>query len=46
MDIHQRIDSVSSLVNIANVGEVPVTSQKEAQAKVAVRDHDTIILVA
>jgi len=44
MDIHQKIDSVSGTVNIANVGDVPVTSSKEAQAKVSVRDHDTIIL--
>jgi general secretion pathway protein D len=44
MDIHQKIDSVSGTVSIANVGDVPVTSSKEAQAKVSVRDHDTIIL--
>ncbi len=44
MDIHQKIDSVSGSVNIANVGDVPITSSKEASAKVSVRDHDTIIL--
>ena len=44
MDIHAKIDSVSGTVTIANVGDVPVTSSKEAQAKVAVRDHDTIML--
>jgi general secretion pathway protein D len=44
MDIHQKIDSVSGTVNIANVGDVPITSSKEASAKVSVRDHDTIIL--
>jgi general secretion pathway protein D len=44
MDIHQKIDSVSGTVNIANIGDVPITSSKEAQAKVAVRDHDTIML--
>jgi general secretion pathway protein D len=44
MDIHQKIDSVSGTVNIANVGDVPITSSKEASAKVAVRDHDTIML--
>ena len=44
MDIHQKINSVSGTVNIANIGDVPVTSSKEAQAKVAVRDHDTIML--
>jgi general secretion pathway protein D len=44
MDIHQTIESANGSVNIANVGDVPITSRKEAQAKVAVRDHDTIIL--
>ena len=27
-----------------NIGDVPITSEKDAQAKVSVRDHDTIIL--
>jgi general secretion pathway protein D len=31
-------------VNIVNVGNVPITSSKEAASKVSVRDHDTIIL--
>jgi general secretion pathway protein D len=44
MDIHTKIDTVLSTVTIANVGDVPVTGSKEAQAKVSVRDHDTIIL--
>jgi general secretion pathway protein D len=44
MDIHQKIDSVTGSVNIANVGDVPITSSKEAQAKVAVKDKDTVIL--
>jgi general secretion pathway protein D len=44
MDIHQTIESVAGSVTIANVGDVPITSRKEAAAKVAVRDHDTIIL--
>jgi len=44
MDIHQKIDDVQSFVNIANVGNVPVTSSKEAQTSVAVRDRDTIIM--
>ncbi len=44
MDIHQKIDSFEGNVEIDNVGEVPITSEKEAQAKVSVRDHDTIIL--
>jgi general secretion pathway protein D len=44
MDIHQRIDSFKGNVTVQGVGDVPVTSQKEATAKVAVRDHDTIML--
>ena len=44
MDIHQKIDSFEGNVTIQNVGDVPVTSSKEASAKVSVRDHDTIIL--
>jgi general secretion pathway protein D len=44
MDIHQKIDNFIGNVTIQNVGDVPVTSSKEAQAKVSVRDHDTIIL--
>jgi general secretion pathway protein D len=44
MDIHQTIESYDGDVDIANVGKVPITSRKEASAKVAVRDHDTIIL--
>jgi general secretion pathway protein D len=44
MDIHQTIESANGSVNIVNVGDVPITSRKEAQAKVAVRDHDTIML--
>ncbi len=44
MDIHQRIESVAGTVSIVNVGDVPITSSKEAQASVAVRDRDTIIL--
>jgi general secretion pathway protein D len=44
MDIHQKIDSFTGNVTIQGVGDVPVTSSKDATAKVAVRDHDTIIL--
>jgi general secretion pathway protein D len=44
MDIHTKIDSFEGNVTIANVGDVPVTSSKDATAKVAVRDHDTIML--
>ncbi len=44
MDIHATIESANGSVTIANVGDVPVTSRKEAAAKVSVRDHDTIVL--
>jgi general secretion pathway protein D len=44
MEISQDIQSAAGFVNIANVGDVPITSQKSAQAKVSVRDRDTIIL--
>ena len=44
MDIHQTIENVKGSVNIANVGDVPITSRKEAMAKVAVRDHDTVMV--
>src|SRR5258708_21655099 len=44
MDIHQKIDSFKGNVTIQNVGDVPITSSKDATAKVAVRDRDTIML--
>ncbi|HZR20338.1 MAG TPA: secretin N-terminal domain-containing protein [Verrucomicrobiae bacterium] len=44
MDIHQKIDSFKGNVTIQGVGDVPVTSSKDATAKVAVRDRDTIML--
>ena len=44
MEIQQQIDSFEGNVTIQNVGDVPVTSSKQASAKVSVRDHDTIIL--
>jgi type II secretory pathway component GspD/PulD (secretin) len=44
LEIHQKIDAFEGNVSIANVGDVPITSEKEAQAKVSVRDHDTVIL--
>ncbi|PWU13860.1 MAG: hypothetical protein C5B50_18550 [Verrucomicrobia bacterium] len=44
MDIHQKIESVSGTVNLPNVGDVPITSQKDAVSKVSVRDRDTIIM--
>jgi general secretion pathway protein D len=44
MEISQDIESVSGTVTIANVGDVPITSQKTATTKVSVRDRDTIML--
>ena len=44
MDIHQKIESFKGNVTINGVGDVPVTSSKDATAKVAVRDRDTIML--
>jgi general secretion pathway protein D len=44
MDIQTEIDSFKGNVTITGVGDVPVTSSKNATAKVAVRDHDTIML--
>jgi general secretion pathway protein D len=44
MDIHTKIESFTGNVTIQGVGDVPVTSSKDATAKVAVRDRDTIIL--
>jgi len=44
MEIHQKIDRLAGKVTIQNVGEVPVTSSTEAQAKVVVRDRETILL--
>lgn len=44
MDIQTEIDSFKGNVTIQGVGDVPVTSSKNATAKVAVRDRDTIML--
>jgi general secretion pathway protein D len=44
MEIVQDIESVAGTVAIANVGDVPITSQKNASTKVSVRDRDTIML--
>jgi general secretion pathway protein D len=44
MDIMTQIDSFQGNVTITGVGDVPITSSKNATAKVAVRDHDTIML--
>ena len=44
MDISMEIDGLAGSVTIENVGQVPITTSKQASAKVSVRDHDTIIL--
>lgn len=44
MDIRQRTQSVGQDIEIANVGKVPETIDREANAKVAVRDRETIVL--
>jgi general secretion pathway protein D len=44
MDIRQKVESYDGDVSIQNVGDVPITSQKEANAKVAVRDGETVML--
>ena len=43
MDIHQKIQSVGGIVIIGG-NEVPKTIDREAAAKVSVRDKETIIL--
>ncbi len=44
MDIRQKVESYDGDVSIENVGKVPITSQKEANAKVAVHDGETVML--
>jgi general secretion pathway protein D len=44
MEILQDIQAVAGQVTIANVGDVPITSTKNASAIVSVRDRDTIML--
>jgi general secretion pathway protein D len=44
MDIHQTIENYAGFTEINGVGQVPNTTRKEASAKVAVRDRDTIML--
>jgi general secretion pathway protein D len=44
MDISQTIQSVGSEVLIENVGLVPVTQDRSANAKVAVKSGETIVL--
>jgi general secretion pathway protein D len=44
MDIAQLVESFGGNVLIANVGEVPRTLRREANAKVAVKSGETIVL--
>jgi general secretion pathway protein D len=44
MEIAQQIDSVVGSVHIANIGDLPTAGSKSAQAKMTVRDHETIIM--
>jgi type II secretory pathway component GspD/PulD (secretin) len=44
MDIRSKIQDVGEEVAIANVGNVPSTIDREANAKVSVRDGETIML--
>jgi len=44
LDIRQKIQDVGQEVAIANVGNVPSTIDREANAKVAVRDGETVML--
>ena len=44
MGIHQRLDQLAGTVTIANVGDVPITTSSEAQASLAVRDRETLLL--
>jgi general secretion pathway protein D len=44
MDIRQKIQDVGEDVQIENVGAVPSTIDREANAKVSVRDRETVVL--
>lgn len=44
MDIRQKIQNIGEEIPIANVGNVPSTIDREANAKVAVKDRETIAL--
>jgi general secretion pathway protein D len=44
MDIRQKIQDVGDSIQIQGVGEVPSTIDREAAAKVAVRDGESIVL--
>jgi general secretion pathway protein D len=44
IDIHQTIEKLSGTVHLANVGEVPVTTRQEAQAKITIHNHGIVLL--
>lgn len=44
MDIRQRVQDIGKEIEIANVGTVPETIDREANAKVAVRDGESVML--
>lgn len=44
MDIRQKIQNIGEEIPIANVGPVPSTIDREANAKVAVKDRETVAL--
>lgn len=44
MDIRQKIQDIGEPVSIQGVGEVPSTIDREANAKVAVRDGESVVL--
>ena len=44
LDLHLRVDRSAGNQMVPGVGLVPVTSSTDAQAKIAVRDHETILL--
>lgn len=44
MEIRQRVQSFKGSVPIAQIGDVPITTEREANATVAVRDRETVML--
>jgi type II secretory pathway component GspD/PulD (secretin) len=44
MDIRQRVQDIGQEIPIANVGNIPETIDREANAKVAVRDGESVML--
>lgn len=44
MEIRQRVQSFKGSVKIEQIGDVPITTEREANATVAVRDRETVML--